>query len=83
MTRIRVLHRKVELIDLPLLLGEGRGEVEKIESSAEALRVSHRPLFFPSEQLTLQQHRAGNHAGRNAKNGKPMSLRAKRSNLPL
>lgn len=32
----------------PLLSGEGRGEVRKIESSAEALRVCHHPSIFPS-----------------------------------
>jgi hypothetical protein len=46
MTRIRVLHREVELIDLPLLKGEGWGEVKKIDRSAEALRVRHHPLLL-------------------------------------
>jgi hypothetical protein len=52
MTRKRVLHREMELISLlpPLLPGEGRGEVKKIDRSAEALRVCHHPTTFPSEK---------------------------------
>jgi hypothetical protein len=45
-TRIRVLHREVELIDLPLLSGEGWGEIKNIDRSAEALRVRHHPPYL-------------------------------------
>jgi len=47
MTRIRVLHRGMELTtNSPLFLGEGWGEVRKIDRSAEALRVCHHPFHL-------------------------------------
>jgi hypothetical protein len=51
-------------------MSEGQGEgKEKIERSAEALRVCHHPFLFPSEIRTLQQHRASDHADKDAKDG--------------
>jgi hypothetical protein len=52
MTRMRVLHRKVELIALLVeewRLGRqvSRPECKKIDRSAEALRVNHHPILFP------------------------------------
>jgi hypothetical protein len=41
LTRMRVLHREMELINQ---------RVEKIERSAEALWMCHHPILFPSSK---------------------------------
>jgi len=68
----------MELI-LPLTLSEGQGEgQEKIDSSAEALRVRHHPFIFPSEIKTPPQRCVSNCADKNTGNGEYlMSLRAR------
>lgn len=59
MTRIRVLHREVEpTVPVVSIRGEKTSPLlnqrdEKIDRSAEALRVRHHPFLFPSEQSTL------------------------------
>jgi hypothetical protein len=49
MTRIRVLHRRMELI-YPVISTRAftllNHQVEKIDSSAEALRVYHHPFYL-------------------------------------
>jgi hypothetical protein len=44
-------------------------EAEKIESSAEALRVRHHPIIFPSEK-NFATRLTGNCEDKTAKNGK-------------
>jgi hypothetical protein len=46
---------------------------KKIESSAEAQRVSHHPITLSLRSTTLQQRRAGNCADKHAENGKSIT----------
>jgi hypothetical protein len=43
---------------------------EKIDRSAEALRVRHHPVHLSLRIKILQQHRASNRAGKEARSGK-------------
>jgi len=48
---------------------------EKIDSSAEALRVRQHPFYLSLRKLILQQHRVSNYADKTAKWHISMSLR--------
>jgi hypothetical protein len=48
---------------------------EKIDSSAEALRVRHHPLYLSLRKSILHQHRVRNRAGKTAKNGNKQSIK--------
>ena len=82
MTRIRVLHREVELtVPVVLIQGEKTSPLlnqrdGKIDRSAEALRVRHHPFHLSLRNYQpVMERRASNCADRNAGNGNFMSLR--------